>query len=113
MSRSFIAVAVLALFWLGASASNSYAATCLIVTLTGTQGGPQSFNGLASARTVLRFGDDADECGAVKLQFDAGRGTTMRLSQLKIGPEQLDAIFFTHMHNDHTEGFADLVQLRW
>jgi ribonuclease BN (tRNA processing enzyme) len=61
----------------------------------------------------VRFGDDADECGAVKLQFDAGRGTTMRLSQLKVGPEQLDAVFFTHMHNDHTEGFADLVQLRW
>src|SRR5262249_43201667 len=26
---------------------------------------------------------------------------------------QLNAIFFTHMHNDHTEGFPDLVQLRW
>ena len=22
-------------------------------------------------------------------------------------------MFFTHMHNDHTEGFADLVQSRW
>jgi len=49
----------------------------------------------------------------VKLQFDAGRGTTMRLSQLGVGPEQLNAVFFTHMHNDHTEGFADLIQLRW
>jgi ribonuclease Z len=47
------------------------------------------------------------------LQFDAGRGTTMRLSQLGVGPEQLNAVFFTHMHNDHAEGFADLVQLRW
>jgi ribonuclease Z len=93
--------------------STSYAAPCLIVTLTGTQGGPQSFNGLAGAGTLVRFGDDSNECGATKLQFDAGRGTTMRLSQLKIGPEQLDAVFFTHMHNDHTEGFADLVQLRW
>jgi ribonuclease Z len=110
MGRYFIAVA---LFWLATGASNSYAAPCLIVTLTGTQGGPQSFNGLAGAGTLVRFGDDADECGAMKLQFDAGRGTTMRLSQLKIGPEQLDAIFFTHMHNDHSEGFADLVHLRW
>src|SRR4051794_17047970 len=98
-------------FW--ASVSTAGAAPCLIVTLTGTQGGPQSFNGLAGAGTLVRFGEDADECGAVKLQFDAGRGTTMRLSQLKVGPEQLDAVFFTHMHNDHTEGFADLVQLRW
>jgi len=89
------------------------AAPCLIVTLTGTQGGPQSFNGLAGAGTLVRYGDDSNECGALKLQFDAGRGTTMRLSQLGVGPEQLNAVFFTHMHNDHTEGFADLIQLRW
>jgi ribonuclease Z len=37
----------------------------------------------------------------------------MRLSQLGITPPQLNAIFFTHMHSDHTEGFADIVQLRW
>src|SRR3954465_1791250 len=105
-------VALLAATWL-AVATTADAAPCLIVTLTGTQGGPQSYNGLAGAGTLVRYGDDANECGAVKLQFDTGRGTTMRLSQLKVGPEQLDAVFFSHMHNDHTEGFADLVQLRW
>ena len=26
---------------------------------------------------------------------------------------QLNAIYFTHMHSDHTEGFADIMQLRW
>jgi ribonuclease Z len=84
------------------------------VTLTGTHGGPQQpFNGLASAGTLVRYGDDADNCGAVKLQFDAGRGTTMRLSQLGVGTEQLKAVFFTHMHDDHTDGFADLVKSRW
>jgi len=93
--------------------STAGAAPCLLITLTGTQGGPQSYNGLAGAGTLVRYGADADACGTVKLQFDAGRGTTMRLSQLGIGPEQLNAVFFTHMHNDHTEGFADLVQLRW
>ena len=99
---------------LTAGATTAHAAPCLIVTLTGTHGGPQqSFNGLASAGTLVRYGDDADRCAAVKLQFDAGRGTTMRLSQLGIGTEQLDAVFFTHMHNDHTDGFADLVQSRW
>src|SRR6476646_1280707 len=86
MGRYFIAVAFFAVFWLATGASNSYAAPCLIVTLTGTQGGPQSFNGLAGAGTLVRFGDDADECEAIKLQFDAGRGTTMRLSQLKSVP---------------------------
>src|SRR5689334_8362190 len=113
MARCFVAVALLAVSWLVSGASSSYAAPCFIVTLTGTQGGPQSFNGLAGAGTLVRYGDDADGCGAVKLQFDAGRGTTMRLSALGIGPEQLKAVFFTHMHNDHADGFADLAQLRW
>jgi ribonuclease Z len=62
---------------------------------------------------LVRYGDDAHDCSTLKLQFDAGRGTVMRLSQLGISPEQLNAVFFTHMHNDHTEGFADLVTLRW
>ena len=26
---------------------------------------------------------------------------------------KLDAIFFTHMHSDHTEGLHDILQLRW
>ena len=50
---------------------------------------------------------------AVKLQFDAGRGTNMRLSQVGVLPGQLNAIFFTHMHSDHADGFADIIQLRW
>jgi len=29
--------------------------------------------------------------------------STMRVSQLGVGTEQLNAVFFTHMHNDHTE----------
>lgn len=83
----------------------------LEVTLTGTQGGPAAFNGLAGPGTLMRYGDD--ERNVLMLQFDTGRGTTMRLSQLGIFPEQLDAVFFTHMHNDHIEGFADLALLRW
>jgi ribonuclease Z len=112
-TRRFAFVLVTGL-WLAAAAPAAQAAPCLTVTLTGTAGGPQQpFNGLASAGTLVRYGQDADNCGAVKLQFDAGRGTTLRLSQLRVGTEQLNAVFFTHMHNDHTEGFADLVQSRW
>src|SRR5437667_11744107 len=47
------------------------------------------------------------------LQSGAGRGTNMRLSQIDVSPVQLNAIFFTHMHGDHTEGFADVMMLRW
>ena len=89
------------------------AAPCLLVTLTGTQSGPAVFNGQAGAGTLIRFGDDGNECGAVKLLVDAGRGTNMRLSQLNVTPVQLNAVFFTHMHSDHTEGFADIMFHRW
>lgn len=89
------------------------AAPCIVITLTGTQGGPSAFDGLAGPGTLVRYGDDANDCRDVQLQFDAGRGTTMRLSQLGITPGQLNAVFFTHVHSDHTDGFADIMQMRW
>ena len=76
-------------------------------------GGPPTFNGLAGPGTFVQYGDDSNSCNAVKMQFDAGRGTNMRLSQIGVPEWQLNAIFFTHMHTDHTEGFADILQLRW
>jgi ribonuclease Z len=98
---------------LAALTTAAQAAPCLTVTLTGTQGGPSVFNGQAGAGTLVSYGDDGNHCGAMKLQFDAGRGTNMRLSQINVSPPQLNAIFFTHMHGDHTEGFADIMMLRW
>src|SRR5437764_5537545 len=95
------------------AAPTTQAAPCLILTLTGTQSGPAVFNGQAGAGTLVRFGDDSNDCGTVMLQFDAGRGTNMRLSQLNVTPVQLNALFFTHIHGDHTEGFADIIQHRW
>jgi len=89
------------------------AAPCLIVTITGSRGGAGLCNGLAGPGTLVRYGDESDKCNAVRLQFDAGRGTRLRLSQVGVQPEQLTAIFFTHMHSDHVEGFIDVMQLRW
>jgi ribonuclease Z len=112
-ARLLIVLALVSGAGVACGVPTAQAAPCLLVTLTGTQGGPPAFNGLAGPGTLIRYGDDGDNCGAVALQFDAGRGTTMRLSQLGVTPAQLNAIFFTHMHNDHTEGSADLIQLRW
>jgi ribonuclease Z len=113
MKQSAISLALMGILWLSAPVSTVEAAPCLIVTLTGTQGGPSAFNGLAGSGTLVRYGDDSNNCGTVKLQFDAGRGTSMRLSQLGVTPAQINAVFFTHMHSDHADGFADLVQIRW
>ncbi len=107
------AIVLVGSVWLVAMGPTAAAQPCLVVTLTGTQSGPALFNGQAGAGTLVRFGDDGNNCGAVKLQFDAGRGTNMRLSQVGVTPAQLNAIFFTHMHSDHTEGFADVIQQRW
>ncbi len=89
------------------------AAPCMVVTLTGTQGGPSSFQGLAGSGTLVTYGDDANDCRGVSLQFDAGRGTSMRLSQVGITPGEVNAVFITHVHSDHVDGLADLLQLRW
>ena len=93
--------------------SQAHAAPCMKVTLTGTQGGPPIFKGQAGAGTLVQFGDDENNCSAIRLQFDTGRGTTQRLSQAKTPVGKLNGIFLTHMHSDHTEGLAGVMQLRW
>src|SRR5438034_11709643 len=98
MKRLRIAIALVGGMWLAVTAPMAQAAPCLIVTLTGTQSGPSVFNGQAGAGTLVRYGDDSNDCAAIKLQFDAGRGTNMRLSQIDVTPLQLNVIFFTHMH---------------
>ena len=101
---------------LGLTAMNTtlaQAAPCMTVTITGSVGGPQAYQGNANAGTLVGYGDDANNCSAVRLQYDAGRGTLQRLSQIPVTSAQVNAVFFTHMHNDHSEGFIDLIQNRW
>ena len=87
--------------------------TCLEVSLTGTMGGPSVFNGLAGSGTLVKYGRVENNCSDVHLQFDAGRATTLRLSELGVGVNKLDAIFITHLHSDHTVGLVDILQTRW
>ena len=112
MTRSTLA-ALIAVALLLLATPTAQAAPCLLVTITGAQGGPQTYKGQAGSGTLVSYGDDADHCGAMRLQFDAGRGTLLRLSQIGVQSGQLNAMFFTHMHNDHSEGFIDLLKHRW
>ena len=96
MKRFSIAVALVSGIWLAVTGM-AEAAPCLIVTLTGTQSGPSVFNGQAGAGTLVRYGEDGNDCGAMKLQFDTGRGTNMRLSQIDVTPSQLQCdLLYTH-----------------
>lgn len=100
----------LAFSGLGAGAQ---AASCVEVTLTGTQGGPPVFGGLAGSGTLVSYGTEENNCRDVLLQFDTGRGTNQQLSKIGLSSAALDAVFFTHIHSDHSEGLADLMQVRW
>ncbi len=111
--KRLLATLVLACAVFLAVAGRLAAAPCLELIVTGAQGGPQAYKGQAGPGTFIRYGDDANNCNAVRMQFDAGRGTSLRLSQVGVQSGMLDAIFFTHMHSDHSEGFVDLLQHRW
>ncbi len=113
MKNNCLSLFAFAAVWAACTITAAHAAPCMIVTLTGTQGGPSAYGGLAGAGALVRYGDDSNGCNAVHLQFDAGRGTSMRLSQIPVLPNQINAIFFTHLHSDHVDGLADLLQIRW
>lgn len=112
MNLSKIATYCAALTFLGIGTVAS-AGSCVEVTLTGTQGGPPVFRGQAGAGTLVTFGSEENNCRGVNLQFDAGRGTTQQLSKIGVPAGKLTAVFFTHVHSDHSEGLSDLMQLRW
>jgi ribonuclease Z len=53
------------------------------------------------------------EAGDQKLLFDAGRGATIRLWQLKIPFSKVSILFLTHLHSDHVVGIPDLWLTGW
>jgi ribonuclease Z len=75
------------------------------VTLLGTGCPPPVMN---------RFGPSIlVEAGDQKLIFDTGRGTLLRLTQIKVGPKDISGVFLTHLHSDHLVGFPDLWLTGW
>jgi ribonuclease Z len=96
-------LAVVALLFAGAFTSGGQvaqsAASDFKVTLLGTS----TPNPLPD-----RFGPSTlVEAGGEKLLFDCGRGSTIRLWQLKV-PLGMVKLFITHLHSDHTVGIPDL-----
>lgn len=111
--RTRIRYSTLALLsFIGTTCSLS-AAPYLEVTLTGTKGGPNVFKGLAGAGTLVTYGDSDSDDAPLRLQFDVGRSTSLRLSEIDVTVDQIQAIFITHTHNDHVDGLATFMQLRW
>jgi len=53
------------------------------------------------------------EAGEQKFIFDAGRGALQRLMQINVKYSDVQGVFFTHLHSDHTVGFPDLWLTGW
>jgi ribonuclease Z len=51
--------------------------------------------------------------GGQKLLFDAGRGATIRLFQLRVPLREVGPLFLTHFHSDHTSGIPDVWLSGW
>jgi len=61
-----------------------------------------------------RFGPSTlVEAGGHKFVFDAGRGAIQRLRQINVAWQDVDGVFFTHLHSDHIVGFPDLWLTGW
>lgn len=75
------------------------------VTITGT-GVPHLAPGRAGPGVLIEYGD-------IRLQFDAGRATALRLTEAGVKMKQLTALFITHHHSDHLTGLTDLLFARW
>jgi ribonuclease Z len=51
--------------------------------------------------------------GDIALQFDAGRGTTLRLAEAGLVANALTAVFLTHVDRGHVLDLPDLMMTRW
>ena len=70
------------------------------VTLLGT-GHPEPLYERFGPSTLIEAGDQ-------KILIDCGRGTMQRIYQIDQNATDIDKLFLTHLHSDHTTGIPDL-----
>jgi ribonuclease Z len=78
----------------------------LKVILLGTGVGPPVNLRQYGASTLI-------EAGGVRLLFDCGRGTTIRLAQVGVPLGSISRLFLTHLHSDHVIQLPDLLLTGW
>ena len=98
--RVALTLGALALFAGTAAAQSNFK-----VTLLGTGAPTLDINRFSMSTLV--------EAGPHKLLFDAGRGVSLRLSQLNLPLGKVDVVFLTHFHSDHLVGLPDFWLSGW
>lgn len=109
--QTFLATALLLALWLSAptvrlvpnEATAPETRTEIILLGTGTPYPDPNSSGPATAVVVD---------GRVFL-FDAGAGVMRKLNAAKLPISGPEAVFITHLHSDHTLGYADLILTSW
>jgi len=87
------------------SVGPAWGASDFVVTLLGTASPNPRAGRMGPSTLVVVNGQ--------RLLFDAGRGATIRLWQMRIPIGSLDATFLTHFHSDHTVGLPDIWLTGW
>jgi ribonuclease Z len=103
--RKLVATGLAYLLFGVLATSESRADSDFKVTLLGT-GTPAPNSNRFGPSTLVEAGDQ-------KLLFDAGRGATIRLWQVKVPLDRINVLFLTHYHSDHTVGVPDLWLTGW
>ena len=96
------AVLLLPLFSVAAQSANEEK-TEVILLGTGTPYPDPNASGPATAVVV----------GKRVFLFDAGAGVMRRMNAAKLPSSGPEAVFITHLHSDHTLGYADLILTSW
>jgi ribonuclease BN (tRNA processing enzyme) len=89
--------------WAQPSGASSQKSGTRLITL-GTRSGPQPTVGRAQSSNLLVVN------GALYV-IDAGDGVTRRLTRLGTNFRNIDTIFITHPHSDHTNGLGALMSV--
>ncbi len=97
-------------FWFSCAFQPAYAQSCgsqgVAVQVLGS-GGPELQDKRASSSYLVW------ENGRPRALIDAGGGSALRFGESGAQMSQLDVIFFTHFHVDHSGDFSALIKSSW
>lgn len=77
-----------------------------MLTLLGTAGGPIIRTYRSEPASLLTV-------NGRHFLIDAGEGTVARLQQAGVKPSDIESVFLTHLHFDHTAGLGSLFAFAW